>query len=233
MQIPVGTTHHASVTASGWKPEMCDHCDTLYAYPMSRVGMASQNAPLFVGMGEAGERAADAAGVEARRRLEWESEAVWCPGCGRYRASMYGEARALRFDRFSTLASAVVLLGMLVLTCPALMDGFWLVGGGWVVVAWAVYRVRALDWVVLLLGILPLAIAAPVMEHRGWQNGEPLLSTGALLATAGLALHAGRWLVNRLWDPNAHASARAGRRLPGVEIITREQWRALTQALRE
>jgi hypothetical protein len=88
MGIPFAKDYTATVTGTVFKTVRCEKCQTEYAYPVTRTASDRGTGFLFLDDKGAMGRAEGGAKEALRRELDNAIEAVPCPGCGWYQATM-------------------------------------------------------------------------------------------------------------------------------------------------
>jgi hypothetical protein len=123
MVIPVGMDYTATVQGSAIKLVQCEQCQQEYLYQMTRSAFGESRSVLFLNMEGAKDRAANKAQELLRQKLEKTCDPVPCPACGWYQQNMVARARYLRYKWMSTLAIAMLPIGLILGLAGGIMTG--------------------------------------------------------------------------------------------------------------
>jgi hypothetical protein len=112
--------HHATMTASVWRPVTCEHCKADFAYLMTRSGQGHAQSGLFVGFDEAKQGARGGAEISLEKKLEEDFDPVACPDCGNYQEYMFHLLRKRKFTWMKRVGAAGLLAGLFFLVARRL-----------------------------------------------------------------------------------------------------------------
>ncbi|MBI3823964.1 MAG: hypothetical protein HY289_14950 [Planctomycetes bacterium] len=109
--IPYGTTYTAFAEGTTWKFLDCEHCRTVFAYPMYRSAEGQGLSVLFLDNEGARELAVAVAQRRLQHKLKKGFDMVPCPHCGKYQEFMLRTIRWQRWEQRLILGILLILLG--------------------------------------------------------------------------------------------------------------------------
>jgi hypothetical protein len=116
MFIPTGVKYTAVSWGGMIKEVTCAHCGVEFVYELRRRVAAEANAPLYIGMEGAKQRAAMGAHAVLVRTLTREHDMVPCPGCGRLQPAMNRQMRKTWLTWLTVLWVGTLILSFMGVT---------------------------------------------------------------------------------------------------------------------
>ncbi len=186
------------LTHSAWKPVGCQYCRSRFAYQLTRTIVSKVD-----------ESRAKEAAVELKTKLVTElqqgGEAVPCPGCGRFQASMQPMLKMAHGAFVRAVSSAILAASGLMLTLYFINQMAAVPAD--TAAAWAGLRLLAVLWTVLGAMVLTSLVARHLFDpatHSNLAMAQRLIKSGQLRVEA-LSPSAARPAA-----PNASAPLAAG-----------------------